>query len=161
MTVDLRAITVRQPWAWAIAHAGKTTENRSHKTHYRGPLAIHAGKAWAPDGAVNPAVKAAFDPARAGQESWFITEDDAADGTFVFSAVIALAEIVDIHPAAGGCCAPWGMTHNTNPYAVNRDLFHYQLADIRPLTEPVPCPGQLGLWRPRPSLAALITTSVE
>lgn len=24
----MRALTIRQPWAWAVIHAGKTVENR-------------------------------------------------------------------------------------------------------------------------------------
>jgi hypothetical protein len=39
----LRALTVKQPWAWAILFAGKDVENRSWSTKYRGPLLIHAG----------------------------------------------------------------------------------------------------------------------
>lgn len=38
----MKAITVRQPWAWAIIHAGKDIENRSWKTKTRGRVAIHA-----------------------------------------------------------------------------------------------------------------------
>jgi hypothetical protein len=37
-------LTVRQPWASAIFHAGKTVENRPRRTHYRGRLWIHAGE---------------------------------------------------------------------------------------------------------------------
>lgn len=40
----MKALTVRQPWAWAIIHAGKNIENRRVRTDYRGPLLIHAGK---------------------------------------------------------------------------------------------------------------------
>lgn len=38
------ALSVRQPWAWAILHAGKAVENRRWATDYRGELLIHAGK---------------------------------------------------------------------------------------------------------------------
>lgn len=38
----MKAITIRQPWAWAIIHIGKDIENRSWPTRYRGPLLIHA-----------------------------------------------------------------------------------------------------------------------
>lgn len=38
------ALSIRQPWAWLILHAGKTVENRSWPTKYRGPVLIHAGK---------------------------------------------------------------------------------------------------------------------
>lgn len=43
------ALSVRQPWAWAIIHAGKDIENRSwqavnHGLNRRGRVAIHAAK---------------------------------------------------------------------------------------------------------------------
>ena len=38
----MKAITIRQPHAWAIIHGGKDVENRSWPTRYRGPLLIHA-----------------------------------------------------------------------------------------------------------------------
>ena len=42
----MRALTVRQPWAWAIIHGGKDVENRVRSLGpYRGPVAIHAGLA--------------------------------------------------------------------------------------------------------------------
>lgn len=42
----MKVLTVKQPWAWAILHAGKDIENRSWVPKYRGPLAIHAGAAY-------------------------------------------------------------------------------------------------------------------
>jgi hypothetical protein len=42
--VGMRALTVRQPWAWAIIHAGKNIENRSWTNkHATGTIAVHAG----------------------------------------------------------------------------------------------------------------------
>lgn len=38
------AISVRQPWAWAIVYAGKPIENRTWRTSHRGRLLIHAAK---------------------------------------------------------------------------------------------------------------------
>ena len=38
----MKAISVQQPWAWAILHAGKNLENRQVRFKYRGPLLIHA-----------------------------------------------------------------------------------------------------------------------
>ena len=40
----MKAITVRQPWAWAIIFAGKDIENRNWPTKFRGTIAIHAAK---------------------------------------------------------------------------------------------------------------------
>ena len=40
----MRALTVRQPWAWSIMHAGKDIENRSWSNkHCTGTIAIHSG----------------------------------------------------------------------------------------------------------------------
>ena len=46
----MKALSIQQPWAWAILHAGKDWENRNWGTNYRGPLAIHAGKTVDHDG---------------------------------------------------------------------------------------------------------------
>lgn len=48
------AFTVLQPWGWLIANAsrwpdtvlGKTIENRSQPTSYRGPVLIHVSRRW-------------------------------------------------------------------------------------------------------------------
>jgi len=42
----MKALSVRQPWAWAIIFAGKDIENRFWNTRYRGPLLIHAGAVY-------------------------------------------------------------------------------------------------------------------
>ncbi len=39
-----RALSIRQPWAWAILHAGKDIENRKQKFKQRGPICIHASQ---------------------------------------------------------------------------------------------------------------------
>lgn len=43
----LRALSIRQPWAWLIVHGYKDVENRSWATKHRGPLLIHAGSSKA------------------------------------------------------------------------------------------------------------------
>lgn len=48
------ALSVRQPWAWAIIHGGKDIENRSwqavnHGLKKRGRVAIHASKGMTKD----------------------------------------------------------------------------------------------------------------
>ena len=44
----LRAITLWQPWASAIALGWKGIETRGRRTLHRGPIAIHAAKVWGP-----------------------------------------------------------------------------------------------------------------
>jgi hypothetical protein len=73
----MKAISIQQPWAWAIFHAGKDIENRSWSTSFRGELAVHAtriqsGWQFPPGVAVPP-------------------EQD-----LVLGSVIGLVEIVDV-----------------------------------------------------------------
>ncbi len=39
----MKALSIRQPWAWAIATGKKPVENRTWSTSFRGPVLIHAG----------------------------------------------------------------------------------------------------------------------
>jgi hypothetical protein len=45
----VKAISIRQPWAWLIVHGHKDVENRKWATAYRGPILIHAGRTPDPD----------------------------------------------------------------------------------------------------------------
>lgn len=38
----MKALSIKQPWVYAILHEGKDIENRSWNTAYRGWLALHA-----------------------------------------------------------------------------------------------------------------------
>jgi hypothetical protein len=40
----MKALSIRQPWAWLIVNGLKDIENRDWTTNYRGFLLIHAGK---------------------------------------------------------------------------------------------------------------------
>jgi hypothetical protein len=40
----IKALSIRQPWAWLIVHGAKDIENRKWRTHFRGPILIHASK---------------------------------------------------------------------------------------------------------------------
>ena len=39
----MRALSIRQPWAWLIVNGYKDIENRNWRTKYRGPFLVHAG----------------------------------------------------------------------------------------------------------------------
>lgn len=45
----MKALSIRQPWAWLILHAGKDIENRNWKTHFRGRVLIHASQRMSKD----------------------------------------------------------------------------------------------------------------
>ena len=146
----MKALSVRQPWAWAIAHGHKDVENRSWPTQWHGRLAIHASARWDEDGAFSRQVLRAvvehgqpggrFDPPlrvetfEPGGDPRILVRDPAR---FVPGAVIAIARLVDVCTATQGCgCGPWAIEGQC----------HWRLADVHPLAEPVACKGRLGLW---------------
>jgi hypothetical protein len=149
------ALTIRQPWAWAIAAAGKDVENRSWHTGYRGPLAVHAG--LANDGAVvlRPRWRGLY------EASWGHGDPAAAHG-----AVIAVAQLAGCHlhdPGGSGCGhdGRWEVRADDrcSDWAFPRE-WHWQLRDVRPLAEPVSCTGRLGLWRLPPAAAAAVAAQL-
>lgn len=137
----LKLISVRQPWASAIASGAKLVENRSKgfPKSYRGLLGIHAAQAWSHRGSRDPRIR----------ELW-------PEGTYVDlprGAVIAFAELVDVHPAAG-CCAPWGEeSYHAATGGLEREVTHLLLEDVQRLATPIPARGALGLWTPDDDLA--------
>lgn len=40
----MKALSIRQPWAWLIIHGGKDIENRTWHTKLRGRFMVHAAK---------------------------------------------------------------------------------------------------------------------
>lgn len=40
----MKALSIRQPWAWLIIHGGKDVENRTWHTKLRGRFLVHAAK---------------------------------------------------------------------------------------------------------------------
>lgn len=143
----MKAITVRQPWAWAIAHAGKDIENRSAGTSYRGPLAIHAGLAFSARGSHDARILAS---------ALRLNAPEVDRRALPLGAIIAVAELVDAHPD-GQCCRPWGESTYREAGGRNRTAVHHLvLEDIRPLAEPVHCRGALGLWKVPAALVELL-----
>ena len=46
----MKALSIKQPWAWLIATGYKDIENRNWPTDFRGRIYIHAGKKFDYDG---------------------------------------------------------------------------------------------------------------
>jgi hypothetical protein len=154
MTTDTRGLTIRQPWAFAIAEGFKTVENRSRRTNYRGPLLIHAG--LKPDGAVS-IVRYSRDAARrldevGGPLNYWEARALVPSvfykphATLALGAVIATARLDGCHEAVDGCCAPWGVP----------GCWHWELADVQPLQTAVARTGALTLWKADTDLLAAV-----
>src|ERR1022692_2534011 len=126
----MQVLSVRQPWAWAIARGRKAVENRSWETAHRGLLGIHASLRVGAASLEDPLVRdAGWDPA----------DPLAAAGGIM--AVVRLAGICTTGQTGGPCdCGPWAGPGSC----------HWQLSDARPLPEPVMTLGQPGLWTPAP-----------
>ena len=120
------ALSIRQPWAWAILHAGKRIENRSWQAvsrglSHRGPFCIHAASGM---------TRAEYESARA-----FIFKASGIQAPLPFGldrgGIIGVASVVDI------------VTDSDDPWFMGaRGLV---LDDVRPV-EFIPCRGMLGFF---------------
>lgn len=135
---EIRIMTVRQPWAWAIIHGGKDVENRVRNIagDYRGPVAIHAGLRFDDDGPYTPEVSRA------------LTEQGMWSTELTRGAIIGVVDLVGVH--FGPFAETWDVEAERNarctPWA-DADRWHLELAHPRPLRTPVPFKGSLGLRR--------------
>ena len=129
-----RALTIRQPWAWAVVAGHKDVENRSWSTPFRGTIAIHAG--YAED------LEAYADlVAERGRELAIPAYEQMTRGAIV--GVVDLVDCVERHTSSwfGG---PYG----------------FVLANARMLDRPIECRGQLGLWELSSELADEIRAAI-
>lgn len=134
----MKAITIQQPWALAIAAGVKNIENRSRHVSYRGPVAIHAGAAWSREGAADPRIRAWWLGRTHAERQPQVDAADLATG-WMFRHIIAVVDLVDCHeadqsmPAGASCCPPWG-----DRQYKGRPAWHLALANARRLDTPVP-----------------------
>lgn len=119
-----RALTIRQPWAGAIAHQTKRVENRTWKLpakHHGARILIHAGA----------------QPDRNAQVY--------GDHLDVYSAIVAVATLTGCHWSnEWQCCGYWAFER----------AYHWTLTDVIALSKPVPASGALGFWTPLPAVLA-------
>lgn len=140
----MKALSIRQPWAWAILHAGKRIENRDWKgCSYRGPLLIHAAKGCgkaefddaiesiitigAPRGLVRTVAEmsVALRGVHHGEGTW-VPRDEMQ-----FGGIVGVCDVVDV------------VRESTDPWFFGP--LGLVLANVRPLPF-VPLNGALGLF---------------
>lgn len=145
----MKALTIRQPFATAIALGIKKFETRSKVTHYRGQLAIHAAlkedrasERWYFSKALNDVhdfgTKEEYDQLRRIHRLWM-------DEELPHGQVIAIVDVVDCHSTDD-------VKFDASVSALERAMGDYQpfryaweLANVVPIT-PVPVRGQQGFW---------------
>jgi hypothetical protein len=118
----MNILTIHNPYAWAIFHAGKDIENRSKRISDRqlGRVLIHSGLSHKSRKAGIPTTKT--------------MPDD-----FPFGAIVGSVNIVDCvenHPSCWAIAGYW----------------HWVLEDAISFEKPIFCKGQLGLWKPKEDL---------
>ncbi len=132
----MKALTICQPWAWAIMAGHKRVENRTWATRYRGELAIHAGKSrnWMSHGLREiedvlgrQVVDQLFEP---------------LGGQLDFGTVLGIVDLIDCIPVSQATRRfPWVADH---PFADGPICWIVE--NPRPITEPIPAIGHQGLW---------------
>jgi hypothetical protein len=163
MGEPMRALSVMQPWIGAITYSDKRVENRGWPAPdwiIGRTIALHASKGpdWgAPDRAWTACGLA---PYRAGPNA----PRRAWTASLTLGAVLAVATITGCHHSMdcrchhdegprerGSLCTPWSASGQ----------FHWVLAGVRPLAEPLPCRGALGLWRLPGDVEKLVREQME
>jgi hypothetical protein len=127
------ALSVRQPWAWAIIHAGKDIENRSWLsiTRYlttRGRIAIHASKGMTQED--YRAGRDFIDCITMARDVWCPNAKDLPRGGIVGS-----VEIVD---GVRDSASPWFIRQRGGGGLVLREPRQCEF---------IPASGQLGIFR--------------
>ncbi len=119
----MKALSIQQPWAWAILYAGKRVENRTWHSRYRGPVLIHAGLKVDKDSIEDLALEIAAVPE---------PRPIAYRGGIVGTATVVDCVRSDAVPVGqeGWANGPWC----------------FVLDDVRPLEKPIPLKGALGFF---------------
>lgn len=163
----MKALTIRQPWAWAIVHGPKRLENRDWPgCSYRGPILIHASKNVGVvdefDNAVDTVLHRLTGSGRAAFEAHIDTKPGRGDlrGELLYTprsslglgGIVGRACIVDVVLPGGsstGRVYPSAQAAHMK-HALAEDPwytggFALVLADVEPVPF-VACRGALGLW---------------
>lgn len=133
----MKALSIRQPWAWLIAAGVKDIENRTWPTKVRGRVYIHAG--LAKEGGKNGPPALVYDLLAAGR----LVLPVAEQARFTYGGLIGEVDIVD---CVRSSTSPW--------YEGN---YGFVLANALWYATPIPCKGQLGFFEPPADVQALAT----
>jgi len=134
----LKAISLWQPWASAIAFGLKRIETRSWSTPYRGVIAIHAAKRWTAD--------------ERDYADMFADRYDTRLRNAPRGVIVAVARIVDCRRTE--CLHVCEQEYDFGNFGPER--YGWLLDDVRELREPVPCRGFQSMWPLDQGIADLV-----
>ena len=127
----MKAISLTQPWASAIAIGIKRYETRSWSTRFRGDVCIHAAKGF-------PKYAQEFFEDQQ-QEGLLLPDHDLPRG-----AIIAVCSLTACLPTEDVWPTIEQVERIYGDYTAGR--YAFRLENIRVLTEPVFCKGALSFW---------------
>ena len=156
----MKALSLWQPWASAIAVGAKQVETRAWRTHYRGPMAIRAAKRLVKMGLIHYHCHCHWNWCGALRPiGWRMGDGRPAWEALPFGAFVATCELTDCRPTGDFTNAaldtprrPDGETgdiydwteRQMGDFALGR--FGWVLDDIRRLEKPIPYRGMQGLF---------------
>lgn len=143
----MKALTLKQPWAWAVAHVGKDVENRTWKPPQSiigQRIAIHAGRGFDRESLSNRAIKNCVLPA-----------------TFEHGAIVAITTVLTFQHETGFPHGPGRFPKSDRAYWWFTGPYGWWLTRTITLPEPIPCRGQQGLWTVPPEIEAEINRQVK
>lgn len=164
------AITVLQPWAWALATGFKTLENRRWKSSFRGRVAIHAGANMRllgdeygdrmDDGlySVHPRIFKALDDRRIGPNRP-ILNSGAIIGTADVVACIAFNPAKDDPDKVFAEFANTSVAPEIPHGCWAEGPYCFVLQNARRFRVPIYCPGALNFWKLPDGLRRLVGQS--
>lgn len=150
-----RAYSLTQPFATLVALGYKLKETRSKRTHYRGPLLIHASSTrnrWAREACQTPIIAAIL--AKHG-----LTYDTLPRGVLLCRVELLDVALITDLPAPAGVrtLSPTGPELSDTERAVglySEGRYAWLLSPPEVLPEPVPASGALSFWDATPALDA-------
>lgn len=130
----MKALTLHQPWASAIAAGLKHYETRPRRLKYRGPIAIHAGKKY-----VNQDILSGI------RSNLPFSHKHHWPAVFPYGMVVAMADMTDCLEMDEELIASMSpLELLLGDWQPGR--FAYKLENVRALDQPVEVSGAQGLW---------------
>jgi hypothetical protein len=146
----MKALSLKQPWAWAVLHAGKNIENRRWQSDYRGPFWVAASA---------QVTRGYFDEAKAIIERLAPGAHVPPLDELPRGCIIGRARLVDvIHPGGASGHHPWRPgSHKLHPARWHfLDQYGFVIEEERALDKPVECKGLQRWWTVPPAVRALL-----
>ena len=139
----MKALSIRQPWAWLICKGLKDIENRDWATKVRGRVYIHAGKKLDLDG-----LSSLIHRPKPRLTSRDILHRAFAQDEIVRGAIIGEVDIID-------CKFRFG-DENDSLYSPWHTVGQYGFVLVNPVlyAKPIPCKGRLHFFEPNIGLGA-------